>query len=46
MLAYVLADRTLLKDGAAVVTIAVKQPDGSLLTSRVTSEKDGIKPPM
>jgi len=28
------------------VTIAVKQPDGSLLTSRVTSEKDGIKPPM
>jgi len=34
VLAYVLADRTLLKNGAAVVTIAVKQPDGSLLTSR------------
>ena len=46
VLAYVLADRTLLKAGAAVVTIAMKQPDGSLLTSRVTAEKDGVKPPM
>jgi hypothetical protein len=46
VLAYVLADRTLLKTGAAVVTIAGKQPDGSLLTSRVTAEKDGVKPPM
>jgi hypothetical protein len=46
VLAYVLADRTLLKTGAAIVTIAVKQPDGSLLTSRVTAEKDGVKPPM
>jgi hypothetical protein len=46
VLAYVLADRTLLKTGAAVVTTAVEQPDGSLLTSRLTAEKDGIKPPM
>jgi hypothetical protein len=46
VLAYVLADRTLLKTGAAVVTIAVKQPDGGLLTSRVTAEKEGVKPPM
>jgi hypothetical protein len=46
VLACVLADRTLLKTGAAIVTTAVKQPDGSLLTSRVTAEKDGIKPPM
>ena len=46
VLAYVLADRTLLKTGVAVVTIAVKQPDGSLLTSRVTAERDGVKPPM
>jgi hypothetical protein len=38
VLAYVLEDRTLLKTGAAVVMIAVKQPDGSLLTSRVTGE--------
>jgi hypothetical protein len=46
VLAYVLADRTLLKSGAAVVAIAVKQFDGSLLTSRLTAEKDGVKPPM
>ena len=35
----VLADKTLLKTGAAVVTIAVTQPDGSLLTNRVTARK-------
>ena len=46
VLAYVLADRTLLKTGAAVVIIATKQPDGNLLTNRVTAEKDGVKPPM
>jgi hypothetical protein len=46
VLAYVLADRTLLKSGAAVVTIAAKQPDGSLQTGRVTAEKNGVKPPM
>ncbi len=46
VLAYVLADKTLLKPGAAVVTIAAKQADGSLQTSRVTAEKDGVKPPM
>jgi hypothetical protein len=46
VLAYVLADRTLLKPGAAVLTIAVRQADGSLLTNRVTAEKDGVKPPM
>ena len=46
VLAYVLADRTLLKTGAAVVTIAARQPDGSLLTNRVTAEKEGVKPPM
>ena len=46
VLAYVLADRTLLKNGAAVVTVAVKQPDGNLLTSLVTAEKDRVKPPM
>lgn len=46
VLAYVVADRTLLKTGSAVVTTAVKQPDGSLLTNRLTAEKDGVKPPM
>lgn len=46
VLAYVAADRALLKPGAAVVTIATKQADGTLLTNRVTAEKDGVKPPM
>lgn len=46
ILAYVPADRSLLKPGAAVVTTATKQPDGSLTTSRVTAEKNGVKPPM
>jgi hypothetical protein len=41
VLTYVLADKTLLKTGATVVAIAVTQPDGSLLTNRVTAEKDG-----
>jgi hypothetical protein len=46
VLAYVAGDRTLLKPGAAILTIARKQPDGSLVTNRVTAEKDGVKPPM
>ena len=46
VLAYVISNATLLKPGAAILTIARKQPDGSLLTNRVTTEKDGIKPPM
>jgi hypothetical protein len=45
ILAYVSADRALLKPGAAILTTATKQPDGSLKTSRVTAEKNGIKPP-
>jgi hypothetical protein len=46
VLAYVLADTSLLKPGAAVLTVALKKADGSLVTSRVTAEKDGVKPPM
>jgi hypothetical protein len=46
VLAYVPADRTLLKPGAAVTTVAAKQADGSLLASRVYAEKNGVKPPM
>ena len=46
VLAYVAGDRTLLKPGAAVVTIAQKKPDGTLTTGRVTAEKNGVKPPM
>lgn len=39
-------DPGLLKPGAAVFIVAQKQPDGSLTASRVTAEKDGVKPPM
>ena len=46
VLAYVPGDRSLLKPGAAVLTIAQKKPDGTLTTGRVTAEKNGVKPPM
>src|SRR5215813_2037449 len=46
VLAYVAGDRSLLKPGAAIVTVAQKKPDGALTTGRVTAEKDGVKPPM
>jgi hypothetical protein len=46
VLAYVDADRTLLKPGAAVLIFAQKQSDGALTANRVTAEKDGVKPPM
>jgi hypothetical protein len=46
VLAYVNADRSLLKPGAAVLVFAQKQADGTLAASRVTAEKDGVKPPM
>src|SRR5215472_10196891 len=39
-------DTSLLKPGAAIITAALKKPDGSLSASRVTAEKDGVKPPM
>ena len=39
-------DACLLKPGAAIITAASKKPDGSLTASRVTAEKDGVKPPM
>jgi hypothetical protein len=46
ILAYVAGDRSLLKPGAAVFTVAQKKPDGTLTTGRVTAEKNGVKPPM
>jgi hypothetical protein len=39
-------DAGLLKPGAAIITTASKKADGSLSASRVTAEKDGVKPPM
>jgi hypothetical protein len=46
ILAYVADDRSLLKPGAAIFTVAQKKPDGTLTTGRVTAEKNGVKPPM
>jgi hypothetical protein len=46
VVSYVPADRTLLKPGAAIITIAVRPADGNLVANRVYAEKDGVKPPM
>jgi hypothetical protein len=46
IVAYVAGDRSLLKPGAAIFTVAQKNPDGTLTTGRVTAEKNGVKPPM
>jgi hypothetical protein len=46
VLGYGPGDLTLLKPGVAVFIGALKKPDGSLTASRVTAEKDGVKPPM
>lgn len=39
-------DKSLLKPGAFVFIAAVKKDDGSMTTSRITAEKNGVKPPM
>jgi hypothetical protein len=46
ILAYAPADRGLLKPGATVLLIAIRQANGSLRTDRVTAEKNGVKPPI
>jgi len=46
VLSYGPGDTSLLKPGVAVFIGALKKPDGSLTATRVTAEKDGIKPPM
>ncbi len=46
ILAYTQGDASLLKPGAAVFVIALKQPDGKLVSTNVTAETNGIKPPM
>ena len=43
---YVPADPGLLTPGATIFIVAQKKPDGSLTATRVTAEKDGVKPPM
>jgi hypothetical protein len=46
VLANAPGDISMLKPGAAVFVIALKKPDGSLTSSRIYAEKDGVKPPM
>jgi hypothetical protein len=46
IVAYAPGDASLLKPGAAIFTVALKKPDGTLTSTRVTAEKDGVKPPM
>jgi hypothetical protein len=46
VLAAAPGDPSLLKPGIAVFVIAVKNPDGSMTTSRLYAEKDGVKPLM
>ena len=43
---YIPGDASLLKPGAAVFIMALKQPDGKMTSSNVTAETNGIKPPM
>jgi len=37
-------DRSLLKKGAHIFTVARSGPDGNLTTQRITVEKDGVRP--
>src|ERR1700730_5945549 len=46
ILANAPGDMSLLKPGAAVFVIALKNPDGTVTAARLYAEKDGIKPPM
>jgi hypothetical protein len=46
ILAPVRGDTSLLQPGLVVFVLALKAPDGSLTSSRLYVEKDGIKPPM
>jgi hypothetical protein len=46
ILASARGERSLLTPGAAVFVIALKKPDGTVTSSRLYAEKDGMKPPM
>ena len=39
-------DAAMIQPGRSVILFAMKQPDGSLISNRVTVENDGVKPPM
>ena len=46
VVAFVPGDPSLVKPGAAVFIFGQRKPDGSVAATRVTLEKDGVKPPM
>jgi hypothetical protein len=46
VVASVPADMSLVKPGAAIIISGVRKPDGTVLATRATLEKDGVKPPM
>jgi hypothetical protein len=46
VVSYVMGSRDDLQPGVKVIVAAKKQPDGTLLTPRITYGKDGLTPPM
>jgi hypothetical protein len=46
VVATVPGDLSLIKPGAAIFVAGVRKPDGSVIATRATLEKDGVKPPM
>jgi hypothetical protein len=46
VVAFVPADMSLVKPGAAIIVSGVRKPNGSVVAIRATLEKDGVKPPM
>lgn len=46
VVAFVPGDTSLVKPGAAVFIFGQRKPDGSVSATRVTLEKNGVKPPM
>lgn len=46
IVAFVPGDASLLKPGAAIFTVALKKPDGTLFAARIVAEKNGVKPPL
>lgn len=46
VVAFVPAEMSLVKPGSAVVISGLRKPDGSVVATRATLEKDGVKPPM
>jgi hypothetical protein len=46
VVAFVPGDISLVKPGATIFVSGLRKPDGSLVATRATLEKDGVKPPM